>query len=113
MQGSFDHTVVIMMGCYSSYGDDLAQSFIEKGASAYMGWDASVGLDYVDGATTTLLENLLSNKVSLNAAVKATMQEKGADPNWGAKLKYYPPRSENQTIDELTMSGFKGQALVP
>ena len=104
MQGSFDHTVVIIMGCYASYVNDLAQSFIEKGASAYMGWDACVGLDYVDTATITLVENLLSNKVSLDAAVKATMQEKGADPNWGARLKYYPPQSGNQTIAELSIS---------
>ena len=101
MQGNFDHTVVIMMGCYTLHVDDLAQSFIEKGASAYTGWDSFVGVDYVDNATMTLLNSLLSNKVSLSAAVEDTMQENGADPNWGAKLKYYPPQSGNQTPYEL------------
>jgi hypothetical protein len=116
MRGNFDHTVVIMMGCYTSYIDDLAQSFIEKGASAYTGWDAFVGLDYVDNATVTLLDSLFSNKVSLDAAERDTMQEKGADPTWGAKLKYYPPQSGNHTIAELTMttgSDFKDKALAP
>jgi hypothetical protein len=116
MHGNFDHTVVIMMGCYTSYVDDLAQSFIEKGASAYAGWDAFVGLDYVDNATMTLLESLFSNKVSLDAAERDTMQEKGADPIWGAKLKYYPPQSGNHTIAELTMtlgSDFKDKAKAP
>jgi hypothetical protein len=101
MQGNFDHTFVIMMGCSTLYIDDLAQSFVEKGASAYTGWDASVGLDYVDHATITLLERLISNDVSLESAVTGTMQEKSADPNWGAVLKYYPDTSGSKTLTEL------------
>ena len=101
MQGNFDHTFVIMMGCSTLDIDDLAQSFVERGASAYTGWDASVGLDYVDNVTLTLLEKLFSHEVSVQAAVTDTMQEKTTDPNWGAKLKYYPDPSGTKTLTDL------------
>ena len=101
MQGHFDHTFVIMMGCSTLFMDDLASSFVERGASAYTGWDASVGLDYADNATITLLERLFSNQVLLEAAVRDTMQEKRTDPNWGAKLRYYPNPSGEKTLTEL------------
>ena len=101
MQGNFDRTFVIMMGCSTLYMDDLAQSFVERGASAYTGWDASVGLDYVDHTTITLLERLFLNEVPVAAAVRDTMQEKSTDPNWGANLKYYPNSCGKQTLTEL------------
>lgn len=101
MRGNFDHTVIIMMGCSTLYLEDLAKAFVERGASAYTGWDLSVGLDYVDHATLTLLERLFSNKLSLETAVRETMQQKSVDPNWGAKLKYYPDHIGKNTISEL------------
>jgi hypothetical protein len=100
-QGNFDRTFVIMMGCSTLFINDLASSFVERGASAYTGWDASVGLDYVDHTTVTLLERLFSNKVSIETAVKDTMQEKSPDPNWGARLKYYPLLNGTRTLAEL------------
>jgi hypothetical protein len=102
MQGNFDRTFVIMMGCSTLNINDLARSFVERGASACTGWDASVGLDYADNATITLLERLFSNQVLLEAAVRDTMQEKRTDPNWGAKLRYYPNPSGEKTLTELT-----------
>ena len=50
MEGNFDDTVVIMMGCESYYLDDMAEAFIRKGASVYMGWSDVVSLEYVDTA---------------------------------------------------------------
>ena len=38
----FDGTVIIMMGCDSLHYTDMATAFVEKGAAAYIGWDASV-----------------------------------------------------------------------
>jgi hypothetical protein len=102
MQGKFNHTVVIMMGCSTLYIDDLARSFIEKGASVYIGWDATVSLDYVDDAALILVEKVLSKNVSIEAAITGTMSEKGVDPSFSAVLKYYPSQSGNQTLSELT-----------
>jgi hypothetical protein len=101
MKGQFDNTVVIMMGCHCLCLTDLAQAFIDKGASSYLAWDGLVGLDYVDDATITLIEKLCSEELTIEAAVDETMAEKGPDPNYGAVLKYYPSQSGNETLEQL------------
>lgn len=101
MDGEFDNTVIIMMGCNCLHFTDLALAFYEKGASSYLGWDGLVGLDYVDDATITLLEKLLSEELTIQEAVDETMAEEGPDPNYGAVLKYYPTESANQSVTEL------------
>lgn len=101
MEGRFPNTVIIMMGCSTLYLDDLAQAFIEKGASTYLGWDATVGLDYVDEATPILATNLYSKGMTIKEAVDKTMAEVGPDPDYHASLKYYQAKSGSQTIKEL------------
>jgi hypothetical protein len=101
MAEKFDRTVILMMGCSTLYMTDLAQAFIEKGASAFLGWDATVGLTYVDGITPVLLKKLLSDQVSLAQAVTETLKEKGPDPDFGASLKYYPSSSGEKTLSDL------------
>jgi len=101
MEGKFDKTVIIMMGCSCLYLDDLAQAFVDKGASAYLGWDATVDLSYVDTATTNLVWNLCSEGLTVREAVAITMAEVGPDLYYGAELKYYPSSSGSHTITEL------------
>lgn len=101
MRGNFNNTVVIVDGCSCLYNEDLAQAFIQKGASAYLAWDATVDLDYVDEATINLIENLCSKRLSLKKAVDLTMATKGPDPKYRAVLKYYPPQSGDKTLKEL------------
>jgi hypothetical protein len=101
MDGEFDNTVIIMMGCNCLHLTDLALAFYEKGASSYLAWDGMVELEYVDNATITLLEKLLSEELSIQEAVEETMSEEGPDPNYGATLQYYPAHSANQSVTEL------------
>jgi len=101
MEEELDNTVIIMMGCSCLYLEDLATAFIDKGASTYLGWDASVGLDYVDKATPVLITNLCAKRMTIKEAVYETMAEVGADPDYHAWLKYYPAASGSQTIREL------------
>jgi len=101
MKGHFDDTVIIVTGCSCLYLQDLAQAFIDKGASAYLAWDRTVSLDYVDDATMGLVQNLISEGLSIQQAVTRTMEEKGADPEWGAVLKYYPKDSGSKTVAAL------------
>jgi hypothetical protein len=106
MSAEFDHTVVIMMGCAGIYLTDLAEAFIGKGASAYLAWDASVELDYVDNATAYLIGQLCSEKATIKEAVDSTMVAKGPDPKHGADLKYYPSKyypSEYPDIGDKTL----------
>ena len=101
MEGEFDDTVIIMMGCSCLYLEDLAEAFIDKGASAYLAWDATVDLGYVDGATPILVKKLCSEELTIGEAVAETMAEKGPDPRYGAELKYYPANVGSQTIAGL------------
>jgi len=101
MEEEFDNTVIIMMGCSCLYLEDLATAFIDKGASTYLGWDAAVGLDYVDKATPILITNLCSKGMTIKAAVDETMAQVGPDPSFHAILKYYPTESGNKTVRAL------------
>ena len=101
MEGEFDNTVIIMMGCSCLYLEDLAQAFINKGASAYLAWDAAVDLDYVDEATPYLIRQLCVDRVTVGKAAASTMNIVGPDPKYGAVLKYYPAQSGAKSLREL------------
>ena len=104
IKGKFNNTAIIMMGCSCLFIDDLAQAFIDKGASVYLAWGATVGLGYVDQATSYLMEQLCTNKLTVQEAVKNTMATIGPDPQYGARLKYFPPQSADKTLEELLAS---------
>ena len=87
------------MGCSCLYLDELAQAFVGKGASTYLGWDAAVDLSYVDDATISLVRNLCTKGLTVRKAAAKTMAEKGPDLYYGAVLKYYP--STSGTVAEL------------
>ncbi len=101
MPGSFDDTLIIMMGCSCSYLEDMAAAFIFKGASTYMGWGGSVTLDYVDRAAADLITNLCTEGMTVGEAAAKTMTGIGPDPEWGAGLRFHPRESSGQTIAEL------------
>lgn len=100
-KGDFNNTVIIAMGCESYYYDDLPTTFIEKGASAYIGWNTIVSLEYVDAAMLNLLDNLCTGNMTLTRGIESTMDELGYDPYFDAYLKLYPPESGSKTISEL------------
>ena len=102
MKGKFNNTVVIIDGCSGLYSQDLASAFIAKGATAYLAWNASVRLDYVDGATLNLIKNLCSDNATVAKAVNHTMIEDGSDPESNATLKYYPNEIGSLSVRELT-----------
>jgi predicted Zn-dependent protease len=104
MEGRFDGTVIIMMGCSGIALTDLAEAFIDKGASVYVAWDRSVGLNYVDDATPYLIKQLCSEKLTIEEAVDNTMAAIGPDPEYGAELEYYydpPSHNRDKTLEEL------------
>jgi len=101
MKGEFDNALIIMMGCSCIYLPDLAEAFVEKGASAYLAWDASVSLDYVDKATLYLIKQLCVEKVTTKKAVTSTMNVVGPDPKYKAVLKYFPQSSGDETLEQL------------
>jgi len=101
MEGLFPNTVIIMMGCSTIRFPDMATAFIEKGASTYLGWDASVDLGFVDKATLNLITNLCIRNMTVEESVISTRSESGADPFYNAHLWCHPPESSRLTLAEL------------
>lgn len=114
MQGSFDNTVIVMMGCNGLDKYDRSkttvQAFIRKGAKVVIGWDEAVGVEQTDIATNRLLNHLLIENQTIKDAVNATNTDVGPDPTYRSVLKYYP---SNPSIDSYTIphSPSKTQSL--
>jgi hypothetical protein len=106
MIGDFDNTVIIIAGCSCLHETDpsLAEAFVAKGASVYLAWDGTVGLDYVDDATINLMQHLCateSDEMTVEQAVFQTYLEVGPDPEYYAVLKYYPAQNGDKTLNDL------------
>ena len=101
MKGIFDNTIIVMMGCSSYYAGDMANALIQKGASAYLGWSATVDINYVEETTLSFLKNLCIHNLPLEQAVNETMLKSGRDPYYNSRLKYFPAAAGAQTIEEL------------
>lgn len=104
MEGEFDDAVVIMMGCSGLFVRDLAEAFVDKGASVYIAWNGTVELYYVDDATPHLVGQLCSGNLTIKEAVDSTMEVIGPDPEHKAGLEYYPTYpsdSGDKTLQEL------------
>ena len=91
MNGKFQNTTVIMMGCEGLNNTKMAEAFVEKGAKAYIGWGDSVSAYHTDTATIQLLKHLITEKQTVEQAVENTMKEVGPDPAYNSILLYYPP----------------------
>ena len=88
MVGRFDDTLIIIGGCQSLGTPDLAQALIERGASAVIGWNDWVDLTHNDQAILHLLRGLTVEKLTLEQAVRKTMNEIGPDPAYDSSLTY-------------------------
>jgi len=87
MEGKFDDTVVIMMGCDGLRAQKTAQAFLDKGASAFVSWSKPVSGPFTDATTERLLERLLIDGLSTAEAVSQTAEEMGPDPVYEGELR--------------------------
>jgi len=90
MNGRFENTLIIMMGCDGMTTQSMAEAFIQKGAKVYIGWDGPVIPQYIDVATIKLLEHLVLEKQTISEAITKTVDEVGKDPYYQSTLRYYP-----------------------
>ena len=88
MEGRFEDTLIIIGGCQSLGTPDLAQAFIERGASAVIGWNEWVDLSHNDQTLLHLLHGLTLERLTLEQAVRKTMNEVGSDPAYDSTLTY-------------------------
>jgi hypothetical protein len=98
MKGTFQDTVVIMIGCEGLRNPSIAMAFKSKGARAYIGWDKSIYSSRTDTATVYLLQHLLIERQTLNLSIERAMKEVGLDPAGDSSLGCYPREVGNQTI---------------
>ena len=88
MVGRFDDTLIIIGGCQSLGTPDLGQAFIERGASAVVGWNDWVDMSHNDKAILHLLRGLTTDRLTLEQAVRRTMNEIGSAPAYDSILTY-------------------------
>jgi hypothetical protein len=91
MRGTFANTVIIIGGCQSLAVPDLAQAFLDRGASVVIGWDEMVNLSHNNAAMLALLEGLMAEGLSAPEAVERTMEAVGPDPSYDSSLVYLQP----------------------
>jgi hypothetical protein len=84
--GTFDDTLVVLMGCDGLRGPELADTLTMKGAAAVAGWTGAVDISHTDTATEYLLRQLVEEEQPLLDAVLETRTAIGADPQHGAEL---------------------------
>lgn len=102
MNGRFKDSTIIMMGCNGLTYTEMAKTFKEKGAKAYIAWSEAVSASHTDQATTQLLKHLIIEKQTIKRAVTETLKEVGYDPAYESLLLYYPPEAGDQTVEDIT-----------
>jgi hypothetical protein len=90
MEGDFGNATIVLSSCWGLHNNILAEAFIEKGASTFIGWDERVELEHTDRAVLALLDGLISEELTVEEAVDKVMEEVGVDRLWRCTLKYYP-----------------------
>ncbi len=90
MEGKFDDTVVLMMGCQGFINAEGAEAFADRGARTFIGWDGLVSAQHTDAASSQLLQYLIQDGIDTREAIDLTMAEVGPDPDFGSQLVARP-----------------------
>jgi len=102
MNGRFPNSTIIVMGCNGLTYKDMAEAFIEKGASVYVGFRNPVSASHTDQTTARLLQHYVGEGLTLKDAMIKTYDEVGPDPAYDSVMLYYPTEAGNQTAAENT-----------
>jgi hypothetical protein len=94
MQGNFDDTIIILMGCFGFPTMDLEESYtisvpnglLNRGAKAVVGWDGLVSLPKTETATIHLLRNMQTG-MSFEDAFNDTKEEVGHDKTYDSRFE--------------------------
>jgi len=87
MEGNFEDSTVILMGCDGVRSDTMAKGFIYKGAEAFVSWTKPISASYTDAVTESLLKHLLIEKLPLKEAMSKAIAEVGFDQIYGSELR--------------------------
>jgi hypothetical protein len=116
LQGRFQNTIVIGMGCFgagTSYGTEeevtiggtqvekgpnLADAFYRQGATAVVGWDVLVTLEFSDRVTLDLIKALAVERLTVREATEKANLQSGTDPVYKSSLTFYPEQNGDKTL---------------
>ncbi len=88
MEGDFEKSIIILGGCDTLSGPNLADSFLKRGASVVIGWDGLISSNDNDRTLLQLLENILSNGEDINNAVELINENFVSRSQYSPTLKY-------------------------
>ena len=87
LNGEFQDSIIIAMGCNSSINDSMARAFVnDRNALAYIGWTSDVTVNHTDSATLGLLKSFFEN----NETIEEAINKAPTDRRTSAELTYYP-----------------------
>lgn len=91
LDGSFPKSIIIAMGCWSLKPEyeEMADAFIQKGATAYIGWTEEVDIGHSDKETIRLLRMLLEEEKSIADAVGYVAHDRTFFP-YESYMTFYP-----------------------
>ena len=93
MVGQFPGSTIILGGCNTLSNTLMAEAFLKKGASEIIGWDGLVLASDNDRAMLAVLKETLENKMHLDKAVDAVMENFTQVPGYSANLQYYSQKT--------------------
>jgi hypothetical protein len=100
MQGRFQNTIIILAGCSGLYSAELADSFIVKGASAVVGWQRFVQIEYTDMAISRFLRAIILERTTIYRGMLLTYTDVGLDPLYKTNMICYPEERSGLTFEE-------------
>lgn len=80
-----DGAQVLVLGCDAAASNDLADVFLERGASSYVSWDGPVSLEFTDEVFVKIV-TLIVDGVGADSAVEIVITEYGRDPHFNSSL---------------------------
>jgi len=89
MKGNFGGAIIVIAGCKGLVTNVTARELVDRGASVVIGWDEDVSAYHTDRATVMLVR-LLAEGRTVEEAVTEVMRVLGPDPQYGARLRWYP-----------------------
>ena len=94
MQGEFDDSLIILMGCVSLNQTTMAEALVNKGARVVIGWTKKVDLSDTDASTLQLLNYLLAeDPYTVRGAVEKV---NSIVHSYNSTLDFYPKDHETE-----------------
>jgi len=111
MRGEFNGALVIAMGCSGMAGTVMAQAFLDRGASAFVGWDRSVSAGQTDSGVSILLQQLTEGH-TLRESIDLTSKNTSQSEFNSAQLEYYDASIEPRQQTDHSLMGLATFVLI-